>query len=776
MESEFTATNLPTILNSNDSGEVIKALQYLIANLYLANTPEINDCVKQLTQSTDVGVRFWAKKLSNSVGKYETEQANAQIAAISKDLPVDILIQKLQSIASTYLSLDVIKKLCESRKDEAQDFLKNYLASCNDNIQISYLTKNIGIYFPSEENLLFLMPYLKHADDRIVANTIEGVEAIGSSKGVIVLSQLLEHKSNRVRTNAAIALGKFDAEKSFAVISKMLAPESDAHFRISACHAIKTLQDPRFLEQLEPALLDDTTFSAALESIAAIGGQPAIALLTKNYSQIPVSKQSQVDSIAAKLSRLEEKPLEKLGEKIKTSKAFTKVNFFIDTLKEKLTNTIFQKSSTQSQVQNKQIHFGQTKNFVALLLFFTCITVFYFLYSSSSKSPPTQTPHSSQVAFQTVTNNSTSATNLPSSSSTVSLPLSANLPTSTASESAKDRRTEKAYQDIMQKLEQFRQGKRVDDLTKQDTETGILQKLRANQTFTFEEIRSASGWNTNEIAKELIGKKVLWEGWFSRINYGDLYSDKYCCMIDMDSPDDVFSAAEISLEVNEQLAQKFVKNSKIQFSGKIYNATNLAHWTIEIKEPRILAGLSTSPSAKFITKQQIIKHIEAIEKKNSEFVKQIKNQSSITFQEICEAFSREKNDQEFGELDAKVILINHRASGGKALGLEKYNPTGDSLNTRISNALIGKRVRWSGWVKHVSGGWLTDYGCEIDFDPPETIFSSPEVEFKTTKEIADKLKRENKIEFEGTIRNVSGLVKPYITLDNNPRIISGLED
>lgn len=388
-------------LNGADSTDAIKALQYLATNQTYASEPEIAACIKKLTSSADIGIRFWAKKLSNSIGRYETAQANAQVAAISKDLPVDILIQKLQSVASTYLSLDVIKKLCESKKPEALDFLKTYLSSCKDNIQISYLTKNIGIYFPSEENLLHLMPYLKHEDDRIVANTIEGIEAIGSPKGVVILSQLLEHKSNRVRTNAAIALGKFDAEKSFAVISKMLSPESGSHFRISACHAIKTLRDPSFLNHLEPALLDDTTFSAALASIEAIGGQPAIALLTRNYSRISASKQSQVDSIAAKLTRFEEKPLEKLSAKIRESEACAKASVIVEECGERLQKKI--NSARQSYQDAKSYFTGHRLLTAIVATAILGIAAFYFFPLQSAiistptpiPTPPTPTPRSS---------------------------------------------------------------------------------------------------------------------------------------------------------------------------------------------------------------------------------------------------------------------------------------------------------------------------------------------------------------------------------------------
>ncbi len=383
MEHHYSIENLPTILDSNDSNEIIPALQFLINNLNLACSAKIVDAVEKLNKSTDVGIRFWAKKLSNNIANHEVEQGNAQIAAIPQDLPVDILVKKLQSVASTYVSLDVISKLCESQKPEALDFLKSYLTKCCDNTQISIITKNVGTYFPSEETLLFLMPYLKHEDDRIVANTIEGIENIDSPKVIVILSQLLEHKSNRVRTNAAIAIRKHDSEKSFMVISKMLAPGSGAHFQISACHAIKSLQDPKFLELLEPVLLKDITFSAALAAIAAIGGRPAINLLTNNYSQFTSDKQLLIDNIAAKLSRLEEKPLEKLGEKILASKVCAKANIFVEDCKEKLQTRI---SSGKKTCQDaKSYIMGYRLQIIISLSALACAIAFFLL---PSKSPP----------------------------------------------------------------------------------------------------------------------------------------------------------------------------------------------------------------------------------------------------------------------------------------------------------------------------------------------------------------------------------------------------
>lgn len=307
--------NLLAKLNGINPTETIQTLQQLLENPDLACQAEITDRIKKLTASPDVGIRFWAKKLINSLGKYETQQTNPRDAATTQELHADILMQKLQSVASTHLSLEVIKRLCESKKPEVVNFLKAYLSDCKDVVQVSYLTKNIGIHFPSEENLLFLLPYLKHEDDRIIANTIEGIKAIESPMSLKAISQLLEHKSNRVKSNAAIALVRYDQEKSFAVIAEMIAPQSETHFRISACHAIKILKDPKFLELLEPALHDDLTFSCALEAIAAIGGQSAITLLTNNYSRIPTNKQPQVDSTIKRLVQSKEVSRENIANK-----------------------------------------------------------------------------------------------------------------------------------------------------------------------------------------------------------------------------------------------------------------------------------------------------------------------------------------------------------------------------------------------------------------------------------------------------------------------------
>ena len=303
-----------SLLESNDTKEVVKALQFLAGNPHLVDNSHIILRLEKIASSGDISCRFWAKKLLNESGKYRfnkpTQVSSPDNASnISKELPIEILVQKLQSIPSTFVSLDLIKRLCESKKPEALDYLVKYLNTCQDVIQISYLTKNIGVFYPQESNLQILIPFLKHSDTRIVANTLEGIEMINSSKSVVIYSQMLEHHSNRVRGNAAKALAAHDPQQAFLILEKMLSPKSGAHFKISACHAVRALRQSRFIPLLEPLLYDDLTFTYALSAVDAIGGKSAIDLLTRLYSSFDQSKQEFVDEIITGLVEKQKKSI-----------------------------------------------------------------------------------------------------------------------------------------------------------------------------------------------------------------------------------------------------------------------------------------------------------------------------------------------------------------------------------------------------------------------------------------------------------------------------------
>lgn len=299
MSSMSNEKGLLSSLNDSDKSIRIKALQSLAKNSNVSNSSILLSKVKELTTSEDIAIRFWAKKVLNQSGKYDgaifNKSADIEQKDIAKDLPIEILIQKLETISSTFISLDLIKKLCVSKREEAFDFLTKYLKNCQDVIQISYLVKNLGVYYPTPATLKLIVPYLSHNDDRIVANTIEGLEAIKAPQNVVLYSQLLEHKSNRVRSNAAKALASHNPEQAYKVVEKMLSGNSGNHFQISACYAIKSLQSDKYLSLLEQVIFDDEVFPYALGAIQCIKGDKPIQFLLSHYSKFDPEKREFVD-------------------------------------------------------------------------------------------------------------------------------------------------------------------------------------------------------------------------------------------------------------------------------------------------------------------------------------------------------------------------------------------------------------------------------------------------------------------------------------------------
>ena len=184
-------------LKKADDDAKIYMLQGLVKTYDQGLTPEFMAEVQRLSESANIGLRFWAKKVLNNYGFQIVEKKEATGGG---SLSVKQLLQKLETgKESSFVSLETIKKLCETKDPIVVPPLIDYLNKCSDVVQISYLTRQLGLNFACESLLAVLAPFLESADDRIVANTIEGIEPIDSAKSVVHISRMLDHKSNRVR-------------------------------------------------------------------------------------------------------------------------------------------------------------------------------------------------------------------------------------------------------------------------------------------------------------------------------------------------------------------------------------------------------------------------------------------------------------------------------------------------------------------------------------------------------------------------------------------------
>lgn len=261
------------------SQDIEKALQIAYRTDFELNQAALQQ-VDSLRNDPDYGVRFWSRKVFS---KYTAAKApkTAERVAIQplNDLPVELLIKKLWDVPSTFVSMEVIKRLCEIKDRKGLFALIDYAKQCPDAVQVSYITKQIGLHFPTDEVLNLLLPFLQHSDERVIANTLEGIEAINSPTSVVVFTRFLEHANNRIRSNAAKALAKFDFQLTYDALLHMMWVSEEPHLAISACYAIRQLQDARFLPLLAQLLRNDMTIADCLKTVEVIPGKKSIEML-----------------------------------------------------------------------------------------------------------------------------------------------------------------------------------------------------------------------------------------------------------------------------------------------------------------------------------------------------------------------------------------------------------------------------------------------------------------------------------------------------------------
>lgn len=109
---------------------------------------------------------------------------------------------------------------------------------------------------PTREDAPVILPYLESQDDRVRANAVEVVEAIGDAELVAThLTPLIEDPNHRVRANVGKALGKLGHPQVLEVLGKMIRSGNLAE-REASVYALSFLKGDPVLELLHQALQD----------------------------------------------------------------------------------------------------------------------------------------------------------------------------------------------------------------------------------------------------------------------------------------------------------------------------------------------------------------------------------------------------------------------------------------------------------------------------------------------------------------------------------------
>lgn len=270
------------MLRSSDAGRRIVALQCLAG----PRAPDVpGDWMETLfacEKDEDIGVRFWARKVR---ARLDAEKPSARpsgngpssggTGTCADPIPIEQAFRQLKSSGSGFAAIELLHKLIGRQESEVKPLLLEYLKECKDPTQISYLTKHLGIAFPEDGLVQVLAPFLRHDDDRVVANTLEGLQAIGSPGAVALAAQLVGHPHHRVRLNAARILGAQDRTVVNKVLEQMLSMPDHPHFLMAACQAVRELKAVEFLPRLTELVDDPAAGESAMQAVASLGAHVA---------------------------------------------------------------------------------------------------------------------------------------------------------------------------------------------------------------------------------------------------------------------------------------------------------------------------------------------------------------------------------------------------------------------------------------------------------------------------------------------------------------------
>lgn len=194
--------------------------------------------------------------ISNAVSRREREAVTSR------------LLKKLKKASETEITLRDLELAVKIRAEEMKAALEGYLDRCSEPRHISWLVKNLPREFPDPDQIPLLKSFLTYGDDRIVSNTIEGLEFISEPGLIGVFAQMLNHASHRVRSVAAAAISRADPENARKILFGMLHQPDRIDSIKAACHAIRHLAGKDFTDLVLPLLANEKTRDEAARTVA----------------------------------------------------------------------------------------------------------------------------------------------------------------------------------------------------------------------------------------------------------------------------------------------------------------------------------------------------------------------------------------------------------------------------------------------------------------------------------------------------------------------------
>lgn len=226
---------------------------------------EAVDLLLEAAQDNELSVRYFARKALKKL----KEKLNIKEEELESNLEKVYIERQMSNLDNQdpQIRIQAALKLAEFKDPELLPRIIEQLHAEEHKYVIATLVKTIGI-LGDECVIPVLSPYLKDADSRVRANTIEALEAVQVAKTFNLVSPLLNDSNPRVVANAAKTLWNFSPLKAMTRLREM-SRNHDVTVRKSAVFALSrigTVEARRLLSKL----LSDQDMDVRLQASMAI--------------------------------------------------------------------------------------------------------------------------------------------------------------------------------------------------------------------------------------------------------------------------------------------------------------------------------------------------------------------------------------------------------------------------------------------------------------------------------------------------------------------------
>lgn len=226
-----------------------------------------------LTDTAITKLIYLAENAQKHVAEIATSIISQAVGRHEREAVARLVLKKLRQGKDAQIALRDLEWAVKIKSLEMKQALESYLDRCGEPKHISWLVKNLPRQYPDPQQIPLLKSFLTYGDDRIVSNTIEGLECLNEPGLIAIFAQMLNHASHRVRSVAAGAISRANPEKARKILFSMLQQPEQTESVKAACHAIKHITGSDFTDLIMPLLANRSARDEAAKTAAWLAFQ-----------------------------------------------------------------------------------------------------------------------------------------------------------------------------------------------------------------------------------------------------------------------------------------------------------------------------------------------------------------------------------------------------------------------------------------------------------------------------------------------------------------------